>query len=198
MDEEWQQHESKLARFIKKDGEYVDVAFSGNQCDVPLFKDVYCFYVGLYAGNLHTTTPAYVPAKKSILCKTDEPEPPTPDVYEQLKRIMADGLDFALAQANIAAQAAETAENARSESTKNAAVAYTSAVDAKASETNAAKSEQNAEVYSQLAKQCAEDAGWFMVEGGDDGYLYMIRSDNAPEDFNLVDDGEGRLVAVYG
>ena len=198
LDEEWQQYESKIARFIKKDGSYIDVAFSGNQCDVPVFSDVYCFYVGLYAGNLHTTTPAYVPAKKSILCKTGEPEPPTPDVYEQLKRIMAEGLDFALSQANKAEQAAEIAENARIETAENTAVASASAVNAKASETNAAKSEQNAEIYSRLAQQCAENAGWFAVEGGDDGCLYMIRSDNAPEDFTLIDDGEGRLVAVYG
>ena len=33
---------------------------------------------------------------------------------------------------------------------------------------------------------------------GEDGILYLIKSDNAPEDFGLEDNGKGVLIAVYG
>ena len=198
LDEEWQKRESKIARFIKKDGFYIDVPFAGNQCNVPIISNVHCFYVGLYAGNLYTTTPAYVPARKSILCETGAPEPPTPEVYEQLKQIMADGLDLALAEANKAVRASETAEEARDVAVSNADVAAECAQNARNSETNSAESERKAETYSQLAQQAAAEKGWMYVEGRDNGILYLITSDNAPDDITLKDDGTGRLVAVYG
>ena len=33
---------------------------------------------------------------------------------------------------------------------------------------------------------------------GEGGILYMVRSDNAPEDFRLADSGHGILEAIYG
>lgn len=68
FDEDWAEHYSKTARFIANDGTYVDQPFSGNSCPVPILKNTYGFNVGVYAGSLKTTTPAYCPAKKSILC----------------------------------------------------------------------------------------------------------------------------------
>lgn len=50
---------------------------------------------------------------------------------------------------------------------------------------------------AELAQQAADNAGWFYVYG-EDGILYIVRSDNAPDDFELRDNGEGVLEVVYG
>ena len=65
FDDEWGEFVNKTARFIHGD-EYTDVVFSGNQCPVPIISDTYTIRVGVYAGNLRTTTSAYIPARKAI------------------------------------------------------------------------------------------------------------------------------------
>lgn len=63
----------------------MDIPFVGKECEVPIFSDVHNFRVGVFAGNLHTTTSAYVPAKKSILCGTgDKPIVPKEDAYDKM------------------------------------------------------------------------------------------------------------------
>lgn len=87
FDAEWDVYETKTARFCN-DGSYTDIVFSGSECAVPIISDIYCFYVGVYAGDLHTTTPARVPCRKSILCGGGIPADPVPDVYNQLMERM--------------------------------------------------------------------------------------------------------------
>ena len=89
FDSEWEAYETKTARFSHNGG-YIDVVFSGSQCAVPIIKDTYCFFVGVYAGNLHTTTPARVPCKLSILCGSSAPAAPTDDVYNQIMEKLND------------------------------------------------------------------------------------------------------------
>ena len=84
MDEEWAAHETKTARFVKDNGAYQDQVFTGNDCPVPVISNTFAIRVGVFAGDLHTTTPAYIPAKKSILCGSSFPADPAPDVYAQL------------------------------------------------------------------------------------------------------------------
>lgn len=105
FDSEWDAFETKTARFIKEDGTYVDQVFSGNDCPVPVISDTYKIMVGVYAGNLSTTTAAYVPAKKSILCGGGAPADPEPDVFSQLMSVLNE------AHGN-AKEAAETLEEA--------------------------------------------------------------------------------------
>lgn len=83
FDEEWNAHEYKTARFTYG-GMHQDMVFSGNTCPVPIISDTHSFKVGVFAGNLKTTTAAYIPAKKSILCDAGQPAPPTNDVYAQI------------------------------------------------------------------------------------------------------------------
>lgn len=83
FDAEWDSYTAKTARFIHGES-FTDVVFSGNSCAVPIMQDVYSFKVGVYAGDLHTTTPAIVSAKKSILCEAGAPAEPPEDVYHQL------------------------------------------------------------------------------------------------------------------
>lgn len=84
FDAEWDEFTHKTARFVYNDS-FVDVLFTGNECAVPsVISDTFKFFVGVFAGELKTTTPALVSAKKSILCDGGSPAEPTPDVYSQL------------------------------------------------------------------------------------------------------------------
>ena len=92
-----------------------------------------------------------------------------------------------------ATEAAGSATAAASSSSEAAASAEQAAGNA----TDAKKSADSAAESAALAQQGAANAGWFTVEGAD-GILYFIRSENAPEDFALQDNGKGVLEAVYG
>ncbi len=83
FDEEWDAYETKTARFIWN-GKYTDVVFSGSECPIPVILDAFGVLVGVYAGDLHTTTAATVDTEKSILCRNGLPTEPKPDVYAQL------------------------------------------------------------------------------------------------------------------
>ena len=84
FDEEWNAHASKTARFIVDDGSYYDVVFTGETCALPVLSDTWGISVGVYAGNLRTTTAARIDAKKSILCNGGMPAAPMDDVYAQI------------------------------------------------------------------------------------------------------------------
>ncbi len=87
FDSEWDAYNTKTARF-SHDGQHTDVVFTGNQCNVPVITNTYAFHVGVFAGDLHTTTAARVPCRKSILCGAGAPANPTPDVYNQLMELI--------------------------------------------------------------------------------------------------------------
>lgn len=84
FDVEWDAYEHKTARFVTEKG-YVEVLFAGSECPMPMFSNVLYVEVGVYAGDLQTSTPAYIPIDRSILCG-DAPVHPDPpeDVYNQL------------------------------------------------------------------------------------------------------------------
>lgn len=88
FDTEWEGLTVKTARFVyKKDGalQFSDVVFSGTVAAVPVLSGIDEVYLGVYAGELHTTTPARILCKQSILCPNPEPQPePDADIYKQL------------------------------------------------------------------------------------------------------------------
>lgn len=90
FDEEWAAHDVKTARFIWN-GQYADVVFAGNVCDVPVLTNTNMVAVGVYAGDLRTTTPALIHCDKSILCGEGLPADPTPDVYAQIMELLNSG-----------------------------------------------------------------------------------------------------------
>lgn len=83
FDDEWKTFDMKTARFVYE-GKHQDIVFSGNECRVPVISGTHRIWVGVFAGDLHTTTSAYIPAKKSILCDSGSPEAPSEDVYAQI------------------------------------------------------------------------------------------------------------------
>lgn len=86
FDEEWAAYEIKTARFVYPNNarEPVEVVFEGSACPVPVLHNTIGIKVGVYAGDLHTTTSAWVDCDKSILCGSGPPADPPPDVYAQI------------------------------------------------------------------------------------------------------------------
>lgn len=91
FDDEWESHSTKTARF-KYNGKYEDVVFTGNECPMPIILDTASVEIGVYAGKLHTTTPACVLMKTCILSGSGVPADPIPDVYNQIIDKINDGM----------------------------------------------------------------------------------------------------------
>lgn len=87
FDAEWDAYETKTARFIYG-GSYQDMIFQGSQCAVPVISNTNTILCGVYAGDLHTTTPALIRARKGILCGNSAPADPAPDVYAQMMELI--------------------------------------------------------------------------------------------------------------
>lgn len=101
FDDEWTAYATKTARFIWN-GQYKDVEFTGNTCAVPMLKNTDTLLVGVYAGDLKTTTSAVIGCKKSILCGS---EPLNADEAAGY----ASAAEQAAARAEVAARVAEQA-----------------------------------------------------------------------------------------
>ena len=89
FDEDWDKYDTKTARF-SQDGEYQDIIFAGNECSMPALDGGKVVEVGVYAGDISTTTPAYLKVQKSIIDDDGVPADPQPDVYAQLMERLND------------------------------------------------------------------------------------------------------------
>ena len=87
FDEEWVDQKVKTARFIYNN-KYIDVVFEGEQCKMPKVINATGVFIGVFAGDLHTTTPAFILCEKSILCRGGTPAEPVPDVYAQIMELI--------------------------------------------------------------------------------------------------------------
>lgn len=94
FDSEWDEIETKTARF-EYNGTHQDIVFTGSECEVPKIFNTKRMEIGVYAGDLYTTTPAVVGCKRSILCKGSLPADPAPEVYAQIMELLnnIDGVD---------------------------------------------------------------------------------------------------------
>lgn len=84
FDAEWAEYTVKTARFVSEDGSYNDVQFEGDACAIPILRNTRTLLVGVFAGNLRTTTAALIHAVPCITDPDGTPADPTPDVYAQL------------------------------------------------------------------------------------------------------------------
>lgn len=84
FDAEWEAYDLKTARFVTEDGSYTDVQFEGDDCAIPILRNTRTLLVGVFAGNLRTTTAALIHAVPCITDPDGTPADPTPDVYAQL------------------------------------------------------------------------------------------------------------------
>lgn len=80
LDAEWDSFDSKTMRVRFTDNTYADVIFTGTSCALPIFNNSVGIDIGVYAGNLRTTSPASFDCIKSILCGIGSPVSPDPIV----------------------------------------------------------------------------------------------------------------------
>ena len=107
FDEEWAEHDKKTARFIWN-GLHMDKNFTGDTCEVPIIRGARIVKVGVYAGNLSTTTSATIPALPSVLCGG---EAPTPENDKHFASEAKEAADRAEEAADRAEEAADMAAN---------------------------------------------------------------------------------------
>lgn len=79
-----------------------DIVFSGDSVALPAVYNTHEISVGVYAGNIRTTTPARIPCGCCITDGESVPYDPPPDVYSELldflsrresaKRLLSDGV----------------------------------------------------------------------------------------------------------
>lgn len=113
------------------------------------------------------------------------------DRAESASAISVESKDIAVAKAAEANASAMQAADSATQAMQSQAEASNAMQQAQESASEAADS-------AAKAAQSASNAGWMRVVGSDDGILYYIRSENAPSDFRLRDNGSGILEAVYG
>lgn len=92
FDAEWATEVNRVARFVYYHGHlsyFKEQAFVGNIVNVPVLSNIDYVLVGVYAGDLSTTTPARVRCKRSILCGGAE-EQITDDEKETIQAQIAD------------------------------------------------------------------------------------------------------------
>ena len=178
FDEEWDALDIKTARFIA-DGNvlYPDRIFSGNVCsfpDNPPISNTTSVRVGVFAGNLHTTTPARIPAAKSILCGTPTPAAPDEDAYHEAMAEMSKVATDARAQAEASAKSAEA-------SAQSATEAAASAQAAAASESTVGQYSANADAQAKAAAASAQAAAASELEAAKSKDKAIAQADDAEE-----------------
>lgn len=98
FDSEWNEYTEKTARFIWG-GHHTDVDFTGDVCDVPELYDTTEVEVGVYAGDLKTTTSALIGCHRSILCKGTTPSQENDRNYANEAKEAADRAEAAAERA---------------------------------------------------------------------------------------------------
>lgn len=94
FDAEWETLNAKTARFVYVQNgavQYQDVVFTGDTVSVPVMSNTKEVLIGVYAGNLCTSSPARVPCEPSIRCGTGAPADPTPSQYDQIMELLNAG-----------------------------------------------------------------------------------------------------------
>lgn len=91
FDEEWGQARAKTARFkfnTAEGPEHLDQPFEGDTVAVPELSNVREVEVGVFVGDLNTTTGASIRCKPCIRCGSGAPKDPDPDVYDELMALI--------------------------------------------------------------------------------------------------------------
>lgn len=89
LDSEWDTYDLKTMRVVWIDimtgiPRYIDVPFSGNSAVIPAVYNAYEIAVGIYAGDIRTTTPARIPCDRCITDGSVVHEAPSASVYDQI------------------------------------------------------------------------------------------------------------------
>lgn len=93
LDEEWAQFEHRTMQVNYQDGTYERVLFTGDSCTLPAIPVRGPVYVGLFAGDIHTTRPARLLAVRSATTDSGEERNPMPSGYAQAIQALDGKLD---------------------------------------------------------------------------------------------------------
>lgn len=161
FDEEWAGMDEKTARFIWG-GKYYDVEFTGDTCPVPEIYGTTVLKVGVYAGDLQTTTDAVIECTPSILCKSGVPHPESGANHTNEAKEAAATATNAANTATSAANTATAGANRATEAAANASRYATMAENAEAKAfdhmNTAGTLANHADGYAYNAQCSAEDA----------------------------------------
>ena len=91
FDSEWDNHDIKTMRVVYGSGGYSETVFTGNTCSLPPVVNCNSVNIGVYAGDIETSTPANYKCIKSILCGDEVHLDPPEDVYNQLVSLVESG-----------------------------------------------------------------------------------------------------------
>ena len=89
----WPVEDLKTARF-QTESTYQDVLFRGNACPVPVFTNARKLEVGVYCGNLQTTTPARIAIREGIRSAWGPPEDPAPSLCDQILEAVGETVEL--------------------------------------------------------------------------------------------------------
>lgn len=169
FDGEWEEHALKTVQFRwfrqgegwKKHEEVI----SGDECLVPMLDNARWLYVGVYAGDLRTTTEAEIGCRLSALSGEGVPHDPPEDVYNQIMGKIDEAVTHsdetakeAKEAARSAAASAGSAEAAAVSAEKISAV-ITKKADEAAAEINDAAEKAIADISSTAAAILSDTAG---------------------------------------
>lgn len=88
FDEAWGNHNVKTALFVFG-RESVPKVFEGNVCDGVAINNATTCYIGVFSGDIMTTTPATITdIRQSITDIGGTPQDPTPSVYNQIIELL--------------------------------------------------------------------------------------------------------------
>lgn len=116
FDDEWNAYAKKVVRFVwiqKGKVKFKDVEMTGTTCTVPALSNTDKVRVGVFAGDICTTTPAVIPCVRSILCEGGTPSVENDKYYANEARAARDRAEAAAETAAVEATAAAEAEVTR-------------------------------------------------------------------------------------
>lgn len=92
LDSEWDEYETKTMRTAYRNGEFEDVELSGKSFALPVIKNQPWISVGLYSGQLRTSTPAVFRCAGCITDGAAEKKPDAPS-YKTLTIKLGDSIE---------------------------------------------------------------------------------------------------------
>lgn len=93
FDSEWSSYTDKTARFSfwrNGDRGFIDVDFTGTECNAPVLTDIDEVKIGVYAGDIRTSTPARIPCAACITDGDAEEAEPVFDVFNTITQAISD------------------------------------------------------------------------------------------------------------
>lgn len=92
LDSEWDALALRTMRIVYDSYSHTDIAFSGDTVALPAIVDRTSIGIGLYSGDIHTSTCAMFDCERSVMGKNSNAvAPPSSDVYNEIVEMINDG-----------------------------------------------------------------------------------------------------------